>query len=168
MLTCGKRTFMNKGGIMAKEIDALDLKILRELQQDASQSLDTIAKKVDSSKTPVWNRIKKLRDGGIIEQYSVKLNAEALGLDACFFILIRTNVHEKEWQDRFLEALLERCEVQEAHRLAGDVDYILKIRVANAKSYDAFYQSLIAKVQIHNVTALLSMEEIKSTTMLPL
>ena len=153
---------------MPKEIDALDVKILRELQIDASQSLESIAQKVDSSKTPVWNRIKKLRETGVIEQYSVKLDAEALGFDACFFILIRTNVHEKSWQDTFLNVLKERPEVQEAHRLAGEVDYILKVRVTNAKAYDAFYQSLIEKVQIHNVTALLSMEEIKSTSILPL
>ena len=59
-------------------------------------------------------------------------------------------------------------EVQEAHRLAGDIDYILKVRVANARAYDVFYQALISEVRVHNVTALLSMEEIKSTTMLPL
>jgi len=56
----------------------------------------------------------------------------------------------------------------EAHRLAGDIDYILKVRVANARAYDAFYQALISEVKVHNVKALLSMEEIKSTTELPL
>jgi Lrp/AsnC family transcriptional regulator len=58
--------------------------------------------------------------------------------------------------------------VQEAHRLAGEIDYILKVRVANAKAYDTFYQSLISEVNIHNVTALLSMEELKATTALPI
>ena len=67
-----------------------------------------------------------------------------------------------------LKALQDRPEVQEAHRLAGDIDYILKVRVKNARAYDAFYQALISEVRVHNVTALLSMEEIKSTTMLPL
>ena len=62
----------------------------------------------------------------------------------------------------------ERPEVLEAHRLAGDIDYILKVRVKNARAYDTFYQALISEVRIYNVTALLSMEEIKSTTVLPL
>lgn len=66
-----------------------------------------------------------------------------------------------------LKTLLERPEVLEAHRLAGDIDYILKVRVSNAKAYDVFYQELISRVKIYNVTALLSMEEIKSTTTLP-
>ncbi|MGB0961014.1 MAG: Lrp/AsnC family transcriptional regulator [Halocynthiibacter sp.] len=153
---------------MGQKVDKLDRKILHELQVDASQSLDEIAKKVGSSKTPVWNRIRKMRENGIIGQNTVILNAEALGFDACFFVLVRTSAHEATWQKKFLDALNARPEVMEAHRLAGDVDYILKVQVANARAYDEFYQALISEVRIHNVTALLSMETLKSTTMLPL
>ena len=153
---------------MDVRIDDTDRKILGELQRDASQSLDEIAKSVGSSKTPVWNRIRKMRAAGIIGQQTVMLDAEALGFEACFFVLIRTSEHEADWQARFLKALRDRPEVQEAHRLAGDIDYILKVRVRNARAYDAFYQALISEVRVHNVTALLSMEEIKSTPMLPL
>jgi Lrp/AsnC family transcriptional regulator len=153
---------------MSVRIDEMDRKILGELQRDASQSLDDIASNVGSSKTPVWNRIRKLRDAGVIGQQTVVLDAEALGFEACFFVLIRTSEHEASWQAAFLKALQDRPEVQEAHRLAGDIDYILKVRVKNARAYDAFYQALISEVRVHNVTALLSMEQIKSTTMLPL
>lgn len=153
---------------MAAQIDDLDRKILGTLQSDAAQSLDEIARKVGSSKTPVWNRIRKLREAGVIGRQTVLLDAEALGFEACFFVLIRTSAHEADWQARFLKALKERPEVMEAHRLAGDIDYILKVRVHNARAYDEFYQALISEVQIYNVTALLSMEEIKSTTMLPI
>ncbi|GGO52803.1 transcriptional regulator, AsnC family [Roseovarius pacificus] len=153
---------------MAVRIDDLDRKILVQLQKDGGLSLDEIAKVVGSSKTPVWNRIRKMRDAGIIKQQTFLLDAEALGFEACFFVLIRTSEHDAEWQARFLKALLDRDEVQEAHRLAGDIDYILKVRVANARAYDTFYQALISEVKVHNVTALLSMEEIKSTTFLPL
>ena len=149
-------------------IDETDRKILRELQRDASQSLDEIAKTVGSSKTPVWNRIRKMKEAGIIGAQTVILDPEALGFEATFFVLIRTSEHEADWQRRFLKALQDRPEVMEAHRLAGDIDYILKVRVANARAYDAFYQALIAEVKVHNVTALLSMEEIKMTTALPL
>lgn len=153
---------------MSAQIDALDRKILAALQEDASQSLDDIARTVGSSKTPVWSRIRKMREAGIIGRQTVLLDAEALGLEACFFVLIRTSEHESDWQQRFLHALQSRPEVLEAHRLAGDIDYILKVRVANARAYDRFYQALISEVRIHNVTALLSMEEIKSTTLLPI
>jgi len=153
---------------MSIRLDATDRKILAELQRDAGQSLDEIAKQVGSSKTPVWNRIRKMREAGIMGPQTVILDAEALGFEACFFVLIRTSEHEADWQAAFLKALQNRPEVQEAHRLAGDIDYILKVRVKNARAYDAFYQALISEVKVHNVTALLSMEEIKSTTALPL
>ena len=153
---------------MSVRIDATDRKIMAELQRDASQSLDEIASRVGSSKTPVWNRIRKLREAGVIGRQTVELDAEALGFEATFFVLIRTSEHEAGWQVAFLKALRDRPEVQEAHRLAGDIDYILKVRVKNARAYDAFYQALISEVRVYNVTALLSMEEIKSTSMLPL
>ena len=160
---------MKKGNRkMAVRLDELDRKILVQLQKDGGQSLDEIAKIVGSSKTPAWNRIRKMREGGIIKQQTFLLDAEALGFEACFFVLIRTSEHDASWQATFLQALRDRPEVQEAHRLAGDIDYILKVRVANARAYDTFYQALISEVKVHNVTALLSMEEIKSTTMLPL
>ena len=153
---------------MSVRIDDIDRKILAELQRDASQSLEDIAKAVGSSKTPVWNRIRKLREANVIGQQTVVLDAEALGFEACFFVLIRTSEHEAEWQAKFLKALQERDEVQEAHRLAGDIDYILKVRVKNARAYDVFYQALISEVRVFNVTALLSMEELKSSMALPL
>lgn len=153
---------------MSDQIDATDRKILAELQRDAGQSLDEIAARVGTSKTPVWNRIRKLREAGVIRAQTVVLDPEKLGLEACFFVLIRTSEHEAGWQRRFLAALRARPEVLEAHRLAGEIDYILKVRVANARAYDAFYQALISDVRIFNVTALLSMEEIKNTHALPL
>ena len=153
---------------MSARLDEMDRKILAELQEDSGQSLDEIARKVGSSKTPVWNRIKRMKDAGVITRQTALLDPEALGFEACFFVLIRTSEHEAEWQKKFLKTLKERPEVLEAHRLAGDIDYILKVRVRNARAYDTFYQALISEVRIYNVTALLSMEEIKSTTILPL
>ncbi|MFN6977014.1 MAG: Lrp/AsnC family transcriptional regulator [Gemmobacter sp.] len=152
---------------MAVRLDEIDRKILAALQEDASLSLDEIARRVNSSKTPVWNRIRRMREAGVILRQTVIVDPEALGYEACFFVLIRTSEHDPEWLARFLAAVRSRPEVLEAHRLAGEIDYILKVRVRNARAYDAFYQALIAQVRVHNVTALLSMEEIKATTALP-
>ena len=147
---------------MSVRLDAVDRKLLSALQKDASQSLDEIARTIGASKTPVWNRIKKLRAAGVIKRTTVELDAEALGFEACFFVLIRTSEHEADWQNKFLRAIKNRPEVLEAHRLAGEIDYILKVVVPNARAYDTFYQALIAEVRVFNVTALLSMEELKS------
>lgn len=153
---------------MVVALDDLDRNILALLQRDASLSLDEIARKVGASKTPVWNRIRKLRASGVIRAEVALLDPEKLGLESCFFVLIRTAQHDADWLERFLRAVQSRPEVIEAHRLAGDIDYILKVRVRNARAYDRFYQALISEVRIHNVTALLSMEELKATTALPL
>jgi Lrp/AsnC family transcriptional regulator len=169
MVGMAERLFRICGGMrMTVRLDDMDRKILAALQEDASQSLDEIARRVGSSKTPVWNRIRRMKEAGVILRTTALLDAEALGLEACFFVLVRTSEHEADWQRRFLDVLRRRPEVLEAHRLAGDIDYILKVRVKNARAYDTFYQALISEVRIYNVTALLSMEEIKATTVLPL
>ncbi|MEO8531829.1 MAG: Lrp/AsnC family transcriptional regulator, partial [Deltaproteobacteria bacterium] len=111
---------------MTVRIDDIDRKILVELQKDASRSLDEIAKIVGSSKTPVWNRIKRMKDAGVIGRETVILDPESLGFEACFFVLVRTSEHDLIWEKKFLDILQARPEVLEAHRLAGDVDYILK------------------------------------------
>ena len=149
-------------------MDATDKAILRLVQTDTTLSLDDIAASVGASKTPVWNRLKRLRDDGVIEREVAILDPAALGLDTCFFVLVKTSEHDADWQSRFLAAVNDRPEVIEAHRLAGEVDYILKVRVPNAQAYDQFYQGLISDVKVFNVTALLSMEELKRTTALPL
>jgi Lrp/AsnC family transcriptional regulator len=149
-------------------LDALDRKILAALQQDARAPVEELARRVGASKTPVWNRIRRLREAGVIRAEVALLDAPALGLDACFFVLVRTSQHEPDWLDRFVTAVREIPEVVAAHRLAGDIDYILQVRCADAHAYDAFYRELISRVPIYNVTSLLSMEEIKATTALPI
>lgn len=149
-------------------LDALDRKILSLLQQDASLPLEEIAARTGASRTPVWNRIRRMREQGVIRGQVALLDAESLGLEACFFVLVRTTEHDADWAGRFLAAVRARPEVVEAHRLAGDIDYILKVVVRNARAYDRFYQSLISEVRIQNVTALLSMEEMKATHALPI
>jgi Lrp/AsnC family transcriptional regulator len=149
-------------------LDELDRRILISLQEDATRPLEDVARRVGSSKTPVWNRIKKLRDQGVIRGQVAILDPEAVGLGCCFYVLVRTARHDAEWIEQFLQALHRRPEILEAHRLAGDVDYILKVRVADPAAYDAFYRSLTADISIFNVTSLLSMEEIISRTRLKL
>lgn len=149
-------------------MDNIDTTILKLVQHDATLSLDDIASTVGASKTPVWNRLRRLKEEGVIRREVAIVNPEKIGLEACFFVLVKTSEHDGDWQAKFLSAVKERDEVIEAHRLAGEIDYLLKVQVPNARAYDRFYQSLIAEVKVFNVTALLSMEELKYTTALPL
>lgn len=149
-------------------LDALDRRILAALQRDATRSLEMLAKALGASKTPVWNRIRRLRETGVIRREAAVIDPEAVGLGACFFVLIRTARHEPEWLETFLGAVRDLPEIVAAHRLAGEIDYVLQVRVRDAKAYDAFYRRLIDRVPIHNVTSLLAMEELKPDAPLPI
>ncbi len=153
---------------MDVSLDELDRKILIALQDDATRPLDELAQIVGSSRTPVWNRIKRLKASGVIKRQVAIIDPDAVGLEACFFVFIRTSEHDADWLQRFLEAVQGSSAVIEAHRLAGEVDYILKVRVPNPRAYDEFYRELISHVKIFSVTSTLSMEEIKSDSGLPI
>ena len=149
-------------------LDALDRRILAALQRDATRSLETLAKALGASKTPIWSRIRRMRETGVIRREAAVIDPAAVGLGVCFFVLIRTARHEPEWMETFLSAIGDLPEIVAAHRLAGEIDYVLQVRVRDVKAYDAFYRRLIARVPIHNVTSLLSMEELKPDAPLPI
>lgn len=153
---------------MTRALDALDRKILAALQADATRPLEELAAHVGASKTPVWNRIQRLRREGVITRQVAIVEPTTVGLGVCFFVLVKTSRHEAAWLETFLEVLRSKPQVLEAHRLAGEIDYILKVRTESVDDYDDFYRSLISEVSIYNVTSVLSMEEIKYETALPI
>ena len=148
------------------QFDDTDRKILRLIQVDATLPLEEIARQIGSTKSPVWNRIKKLKAAGVIDREVAILNGDAIGLTETFFHAIRTDQHTSDWLSRFTEIVTEMPEILECHRLAGDVDYILKVRVASTRDYDLFYKRFIGRINLFNVTSSLSMEVIKETTAL--
>ena len=148
------------------QFDDTDKKILRLIQQDSTLPLEEIARQIGSTKSPVWNRIKKLKAAGVIRREVAILNGESIGLTETFFIAIRTDQHTSDWLSRFTEIVNEMPEILECHRLAGDVDYIMKVRVASTRDFDLFYKRFIGRINLFNVTSSLSMEVIKETTAL--
>lgn len=148
------------------QLDELDRKILRLLQEDSDISLDALAKEVGSSKTPVWNRIKKMRKNGVIRRQVAIVDPKAVGLGETFFVAVRTSRHDDEWLKAFTEAVLALPEILEVHRLTGDIDYLLKVQVSGTADFDRVYKALIGRISLYNVTSSLSMETIKSTTAL--
>ena len=148
------------------QFDDTDRKILRLIQVDATLPLEEIARQIGSTKSPVWNRIKKLKAAGVIDREVAILNGDSIGLTETFFIAIRTDQHTSDWLGRFTEIVNEMPEILECHRLAGDVDYIMKVRVASTRDFDLFYKRFIGRINLFNVTSSLSMEIIKETTAL--
>ncbi len=152
----------------AVKLDETDRKILRQLQADATVSFERLAKRVGISKTAVWNRIQRLQQSGVILRQAAIVNGARAGLPEVFFMAVRTAQHDAAWLENFHRAVREMPEIQEAHRLTGDVDYILKVRVPTTAAFDEFYKRLISRISIYNVTSSLSMEVLKDETALPI
>ena len=152
---------------MTHEIDTIDRRILTELQVDASLSIEQLADRVFLSRNACWRRVKLLEERGVIRARVALVDAEKLGFGLSVFILVRTSRHEPEWLALFREAVTSLPEITGVYRMSGDLDYVLRARVADMKAYDRLYQRLIAKVPLTDVSASFVMEEIRDTTVLP-
>jgi Lrp/AsnC family transcriptional regulator len=149
-------------------IDDLDRKILGELQRDAGQGLEALGDRIGLSRNATWRRVRALEAAGVIRGRVALLDAKSLGLGLTVFIQIRTNRHDPEWLDAFARVMREMPEILGCYRMTGDLDYLVRARVADMDAYDRLYQRLIRKVEMTDVAASFVMEELKDTTALPL
>jgi Lrp/AsnC family transcriptional regulator len=149
-------------------MDRTDLKILAILQEDSSLPVAEVAARVNLSQTPCWRRIQKLEAKGVIARRVAILDPEAVGLGISVFVEIEAADHSPQWLEGFAAAVAAMPEVMEVYRMAGDVDYLLRVAVGSMAEYDDFYRRLIADVTLKNVTSRFAMERVKSTTAYPL
>ena len=149
-------------------MDAIDRKILAVLQDNAALSVAEIGARVGLSSTPCWKRIQRLEADGVILKRVALVDQERVGLPISVFVSIETGDHSQDWLDRFAKTVTAMPEVMEFYRMAGDVDYMLRVVVADMQAYDIFYKKLISAVPLKNVTSRFAMEKIKSTTALPI
>ena len=149
--------------------DKTDRKLLALLQQDCTISLQALADAVHLTTTPCWKRLKRLEEEGYIRGRVALLDADKLGLPLTAFMLLKTQQHSSSWYQQFVRVVESMPEVMGCYRMTGEYDYLLRIRVADMKSYDAFYKRLVNAVPgMLDVTSSFAMEEIKYTTALPL
>ena len=149
-------------------MDAIDRRILAVVQADASLSVAEIGQRVGLSSTPCWKRLQRLEADGVIQRRVALIDPDKVGLGISVFVSVETGDHSNDWLKRFAETVEKIPEVVEFYRMAGDVDYMLRVVVQDMASYDAFYKRLIAAVPLKNVTSRFAMERIKSTTELPI
>jgi Lrp/AsnC family transcriptional regulator len=151
-----------------RRLDAIDRKILAVLQQDASLSVAEIGDRVGLSSTPCWKRIQRLEADGVIMKRVALVDQNKIGLGLSVFVSVESSDHSDAWLKRFAEAVSAMPEVMEFYRMAGDVDYMLRVVIPDMQSYDVFYKKLIHAVPLKNVTSRFAMEKIKSITALPI
>ncbi|MBM85990.1 MAG: transcriptional regulator [Rhodospirillaceae bacterium] len=149
-------------------MDDTDIRILRILQEDSSLSITEVARRVSLSASPCWKRINKLEAEGIICRQTAVLDAEKMGFGLTVFVEVRTGEHSGLWLRKFADLVANMPEVLEFHRLAGEVDYLLKVKVRDMKRIDEFYKRLIETMPLAEVTSRFSMEKINETTALPI
>lgn len=153
---------------MGMEIDDIDRRILGLLQRDASLTADQIAETVGLSRNACWRRIRQMEQSGVIRGRVVLADAAKVGCPLEVIVLVRTSSHEAGWMDKFQRTVRSMPEVVAAYRMTGDLDYLLRVRVADVPAYDRFYKRVIAQVPVSDISASFVMEEIKETTALPL
>jgi Lrp/AsnC family transcriptional regulator len=149
-------------------LDAIDRRILRELQTDATIPIAELAERAGLTQTPCWKRVKRLTDAGVIIRRVALLDPDKLDLGLVVFVAVRTSRHDEAWLDAFAKGAAGLPEVVEFYRLSGETDYLLKVIVRDIAAYDAFYKRLIAAAPLSDVSSSFAMEQIKSTTALPL
>jgi len=149
------------------EIDQTDRRILRALQRDAGLGVEALGEQVGLSRNACWRRIRLMEQAGVITARVALVDPDALGLGLTVFIAVRTDRHEPGWLEKFTSAVVDMPEILGVWRTSGDLDYLLKAKVADVRAYDRLYQRLIRKVELADISASFVMEEIKETTELP-
>lgn len=149
-------------------MDAIDREIVQLLQADASTSVRDIADRVGLTATPCWRRIQNLERTGVITKRVAIIDPRSVNLSLTALVLVRTNEHNAQWTQRFLETVQHFDEVIEAYRTSGELDYLLKVIVPDMEAYDQFYLRLIEYIDLYDVRSSFVMEEMKHTTALPL
>ena len=150
-------------------MDYIDKKIIFILQRQADLPLSEISKRVGLSQTPCWNRIRKLEEDGVIEKKVTLINKKKVNLPVTVFLMITVRNHNSDWINKFSEILKKYKNILEAHRITGSqADYIIKIVAGSIEEYDEFQQVLIKNIEFNSMSSGISLQELKSTTILPL
>lgn len=148
-------------------LDLIDRKIVAELMRDATLPIAQIADKAGLSQTPCWKRIQKLEASGVLTGRVALADPAKLGFGLTVFVGIEAPDHSSDWREAFAKAIESMPEVMEVYRMAGEIDYLLRVAVADMTAFDRLYKSLTDAVPIKNVTSHFAMECMKFTTAYP-
>lgn len=151
------------------ELDAIDLRILDELQQNARLSNVELATRVHLSPSPCLARVRALEEAGFISRYVTLLDPLALGLNVSVFIQIRLERQVERALDRFQDAISAYPEVMECYLMTGDSDYLIRVVVADVQALERFIVDELSKIPgVANIRSSFALKQVKYKTALPL
>ncbi len=149
------------------DLDDIDRAILRHVQRDATLSMEALSERVHLSRNACWRRLRAMETAGVIRGRVAIVDAHAVDRALSVLVMIRVSTHDATWMDRFKRAISEMPDIVGAHRMTGDLDYVLRVRVRDVADYDRFYKELIGKVPVSDISASFVMEDIKDSTEVP-
>lgn len=150
--------FMNISG----QLDRIDRKILTELQAEGRLPITGLAERVGLSKTPCQQRVKRLEEAGYIRGYAALLDLEKLGAGHVAFVEVKLNDTRAQALAAFNKAVLRLPEVEQCHMIAGDFDYLLKVRTRDIAEYRRVLgEALSALPHVANTSTFVVMESVK-------
>lgn len=150
-------------------LDAMDIKILSELQQNARISNHDLADAVGLSPSPCWRRVRRLEESGAVERYAALLKPEAVGLHITAYAHVMLENHHSETVKVFDEAIATQSAVLECCSTSGEYDYLLKVVAPSMSAYEAFLSSVLLQISaVRSVSTSFVLKQKKATTMLPL
>jgi DNA-binding Lrp family transcriptional regulator len=153
---------------MRERLDAIDLKILAELQSDGSITNVELARRVGLSAPPCLRRVRALEEAGIIKGYRALLDPKLLGFEVMCFAMVQLSSQKQADLAAFQEQILQWPTVRECWTLSGDIDFILKCVAANMPAFQAFVNDLTALPSVRNVRTALSLDLVKNDPLVPL
>lgn len=149
--------------------ERIRFKILSELQRDGRITNQELAEKVNLSASPCWRRVKELEASGVIRRYTALLDPEKVGVPVCVITLVNLEMHNRQSLEAFENAVRDRPEIVECYAITGDADFMLKVRVADIRSYERFLNDVLFRIPgIKHIKSSFTLREIKYDTALPL
>ncbi|GAA3583081.1 Lrp/AsnC family transcriptional regulator [Gibbsiella greigii] len=152
-----------------RKLDKTDINILNKLQENAKITHAELAKAVNLSTTPCFNRVKALEELGLFRQQVTLLSPERLGLRVNVFIHVSLDRQREEALQRFEQAIAERPEVMECYLMSGDADYLLRVLVNNINEIESFIINHLTRIPgVANIRSSFALKQVRYKTAMPL
>lgn len=150
-------------------MDAIDRRILSELQDNADLSMQELGDRIGLSHTPCWRRVKRLEERGIVKRRVALLDAEQLDLAVNVFVNVSLRRHQENALNRFEAAVQDVPEVVECYSVSGETDFLLRVVVADVTAYERLVKATLVHLpEVGNLTSTFALRQVKYTTALPL
>ena len=154
--------------MVARELDAIDRKILAALQEDGRQSMADLAERVGLSPSPCHRRVGILEAAGVIERYIAVVNQRAVGLPVSVFVSIKLSSQKEAALLAFAQAIRNWPEVLECYLMTGPRDYLLRVVAEDLESYERFLKQKLTRLDgIASIESSFALEQVKYTNVLP-